>query len=70
MKKEITITPVRVADLLAEGARMQVYVQIVDHPDMRVLVDTGMTELRRAPLEPGSPPYATSSSTSMSTAGS
>src|SRR5919198_1439131 len=28
MKKEITITPVRVADLLAEGERMPVYVHV------------------------------------------
>src|SRR2546421_5692704 len=41
----ITITPVRVADLLAEGERMPVYVYVIDHPDARVLVDTGMTEL-------------------------
>src|SRR6266536_943861 len=39
----ITITPVRVADLLAEGERMPVYVHVIDHPDARVLVDTGMT---------------------------
>ena len=44
----ITITPVRVADLLAEGERMPVYVHIIDHPDARVLVDTGMTELHPA----------------------
>ena len=43
----ITITPVRVADLLAEGERMPVYVQVIDHPDARVLVDTGMTALHR-----------------------
>src|SRR5436189_112684 len=36
----ITITPVRVADLLAEGERMPVYVHVIDHPDARVLVDT------------------------------
>ena len=48
MKKEITITPVRVADLLAEGERMPVYVHVIDHPDARVLVDTGMTELHPA----------------------
>src|SRR6266487_3180143 len=48
MKKKITITPVRVADLLAEGERMPVYVHIIDHPDARVLVDTGMTELHPA----------------------
>ena len=41
----ITITPVLVADLLAEGERMPVYVHVIDHPDARVLVDTGMTEL-------------------------
>ena len=41
----IAITPVRVADLLAEGERMPVYVHVIDHPDGRVLVDTGMTEL-------------------------
>ena len=45
---EITITPVRVADLLAEGERMPVYVHVIDHPDARVLVDTGMTELHPA----------------------
>ena len=47
MKKEITITPVRVADLLAEGERMPVYVHVIDHPEARVLVDTGMTELHQ-----------------------
>src|SRR3954453_8480614 len=41
----ITITPVRVADLLAEGERMPVYVHVIDHPEARVLVDTGLTEL-------------------------
>ena len=41
----IAITPVRVADLLAEGERMPVYVHVIEHPDARVLVDTGMTEL-------------------------
>src|SRR5689334_458387 len=48
MKKKITIMPVRVADLLAEGERMPVYVHVIDHPDGRVLVDTGMTELHPA----------------------
>jgi hypothetical protein len=42
------IAPVRVADLLAEGERMPVYVHVIDHPDARVLVDTGMTELHPA----------------------
>src|SRR3954451_23651389 len=41
----ITITPIRIADLLAEDGRMPVYVHVIDHPDARVLVDTGMTEL-------------------------
>jgi N-acyl homoserine lactone hydrolase len=44
----ITITPVQVADLLAEGERMPVNVHVIDHPDGRVLVDTGMTELHPA----------------------
>src|SRR3954452_8986137 len=41
----ITITPVCVAALPAEGERMPVYVHVIDHPDARVLVDTGLTEL-------------------------
>ena len=41
----ITITPVFVADLLAEDERLPVYVHVIDHPDARVLVDTGLTEL-------------------------
>src|SRR5438132_12726615 len=41
----ITITPIRVADLLAEEERMPVHVHVIDHPDARVLVDTGMTQL-------------------------
>jgi len=44
----ITVTPVLVADLLAEGERMPVYVHVIDHPDGRVLVDTGLTELHPA----------------------
>ena len=44
----ITITPVLVADLLAEGERMPVYAHVIDHPDARVLVDTGITELHPA----------------------
>jgi N-acyl homoserine lactone hydrolase len=43
-----TITPLLVADLLAEDERMPVYVHLIDHPDARVLVDTGMTELHPA----------------------
>jgi N-acyl homoserine lactone hydrolase len=44
----ITITPVFVADLLAGKERMPVYVHVIDHPDARILVDTGMTELHPA----------------------
>jgi N-acyl homoserine lactone hydrolase len=44
----ITITPIRVADLLAEDERMPLYVHVIDHPDARVLVDTGMSELHPA----------------------
>ena len=40
-----TITPVLVAELLVDGGRLPVYVHVIDHPDARVLVDTGMTEL-------------------------
>jgi N-acyl homoserine lactone hydrolase len=42
------ITPLFVADLLAEGERMPLYVHVIDHPDARVLVDTGITELHPA----------------------
>ncbi|MBM9466333.1 N-acyl homoserine lactonase family protein [Nakamurella sp. YIM 132084] len=44
----MTVTPVLVAELLAEGERMPVCVHVIDHPDGRVLVDTGMTELHPA----------------------
>jgi N-acyl homoserine lactone hydrolase len=43
-----TITPLLVADLLAEEERLPVYVHVIDHPDARVLVDTGLTELHPA----------------------
>lgn len=46
--KPITITPILVADLAVEGERMPVYVHVIDHPEARVLVDTGMTELHPA----------------------
>jgi N-acyl homoserine lactone hydrolase len=39
---------VSVADLLAEGERMPVYVHVIDHPDARVLVGTGLTQLHPA----------------------
>ena len=44
----ITVTPVHVADLVAEGELMPVCVHVIDHPDGRVLVDTGLTELHPA----------------------
>ena len=43
-----TIAPVLVAELLVEGERWPVSVHVIDHPDARVLVDTGMTELHPA----------------------
>ena len=43
-----TVAPVLVAELLVEGERWPVYVHVIDHPDARVLVDTGMTELHPA----------------------
>ena len=43
-----TVTPVLVAELLVDGGRMPVYVHVIDHPDARVLVDTGMTQLHPA----------------------
>jgi N-acyl homoserine lactone hydrolase len=44
----VPITAVLVADLLAGDERMPVYIHVIDHPDARVLVDTGMTELHPA----------------------
>jgi N-acyl homoserine lactone hydrolase len=41
----ITVTPILVAELHVEGEIMPVYVHMIDHPDARILVDTGMTEL-------------------------
>jgi N-acyl homoserine lactone hydrolase len=41
----ITITPIHVADLHVEGEIMPVNVYLIDHPDGRILVDTGMTQL-------------------------
>ena len=44
----VTVTPVFVADLHVEGERMPIYVHVIDHPDARVLADTGMTDLHPA----------------------
>jgi N-acyl homoserine lactone hydrolase len=54
MPAPVTITPLLAAELLVEGERWPVYVHLIDHPDGRVLVDTGMTELRPevADMEP------------------
>jgi len=40
-----TVTPILVADLRAGDERLPVYVHLIDHPDGRVLVDTGLTAL-------------------------
>lgn len=37
----LAITPLLVAELLVEGERWPVCVHVIDHPDARVLVDTG-----------------------------
>lgn len=42
----ITITPIRVGELAA--VRMPIHVYCIDHPDGRILVDTGFTELHPA----------------------
>lgn len=43
-----SVTAIRVADLHPEGTQMPVYVHLIDHPEARVLVDTGMRELHPA----------------------
>lgn len=48
MNRPVTVTPILVADLFVEGERMPVYAHLVDHPDARVLVDTGIKELHPA----------------------
>jgi N-acyl homoserine lactone hydrolase len=40
-----TITALHVGDLAAGDELMPMYVHVIDHPDARVLVDTGMTAL-------------------------
>jgi N-acyl homoserine lactone hydrolase len=42
---DTTITPVHVADLLADGELMPVNVHVIEHPAGHILVDTGMVEL-------------------------
>ncbi|MEJ7647978.1 MAG: MBL fold metallo-hydrolase [Nakamurella sp.] len=41
----IIVTPVLVADLGVEGERMPVYAHVIDHPDARVLIDTGIRDV-------------------------
>jgi N-acyl homoserine lactone hydrolase len=55
------IRPVLVAELLAAGEPMPVYVHVIDHPDARVLVDTGLTALHPAvaDLDPRPIPLST-----------
>jgi N-acyl homoserine lactone hydrolase len=55
------VTPLLVAELLAETERMPVYVHVIDHPDARVLVDTGMTQLHPlvADMDPRLTPLST-----------
>ncbi|WP_431218809.1 N-acyl homoserine lactonase family protein [Leifsonia xyli] len=49
MTRPVTITPVRVARLLVgEDEWMPVFVHLIDHPDGRILVDTGLTALHPA----------------------
>ncbi|QNO36533.1 N-acyl homoserine lactonase family protein [Protaetiibacter sp. SSC-01] len=43
-----TITPIHTADLVAEGELMPVLAYLVEHPDARVLVDTGLLETHPA----------------------
>ena len=45
LQAKITVTPILVAELQVEGEIMPVYVHMIEHPDARVLVDTGMTDL-------------------------
>jgi N-acyl homoserine lactone hydrolase len=44
-QRPVTVTPIHIADLHVEGEVMSVNVHLIDHPEGRVLVDTGMTEL-------------------------
>ena len=44
----ITVTPIHVADFDIEGEVMPVYVHLIEHPEGRVLVDTGFTALHPA----------------------
>jgi N-acyl homoserine lactone hydrolase len=57
----VTVTPIHVADLMVgDGQWMPVNVHLVDHPDARILVDTGLTQLHPlvADMEPRLRPAA------------
>lgn len=41
----VTVTPVRIGTFDIEGEEMPINVHVIDHPEGRVLVDTGFTEL-------------------------
>lgn len=44
----VAVRPIRVGTLLAGDEELPICVHLIDHPDGRVLVDTGMTELHPA----------------------
>ncbi|WP_374009565.1 hypothetical protein [Leifsonia sp. LS-T14] len=43
-----TITRLRVGDLLAGDERLPINVHVIYHPEARILVDTGLTQLHPA----------------------
>lgn len=57
--RNITVTPYLVADLLAGDERMPVNVHVIDHPEARILVDTGVREIHplAADMEPRLYPF-------------
>jgi N-acyl homoserine lactone hydrolase len=57
--RPITVTRIRVGDLLAGDKRMPINVHLIDHPDGRVLVDTGLTRLHpeAADMDPRIQPW-------------
>ncbi|MCS5497826.1 N-acyl homoserine lactonase family protein [Cnuibacter physcomitrellae] len=44
----IAVTPVQVGSLLAGEERLPITVHVIEHPEGRILVDTGMTSLHEA----------------------
>ncbi|WP_238342864.1 N-acyl homoserine lactonase family protein [Nocardioides cynanchi] len=55
----ISVTRIRVGDLLAGDERMPINVHLIDHPDGRILVDTGLTRLHpeAADMDPRIQPW-------------